>query len=381
MFSENARGDLGVLLDELEDWVSENILAGVRKVHQRLEARVRLAEHAVAVTRDDTSRLEGVPEVSADVLVGELGSDLVLHGEDPAKNFLCGETVERAGKTKETGRVTEEGVAEGAADEVGSVGGNVAALVVSVKSEVETEEVMEVTVLGATLAEELGEVVRPILGRVELLSADDVDFVRAENEGRDTGDLCEKGDGIVECGLPVVSLVDALFVELGKFRLGVESGGNNRDLGHRVHVAGERLDQVEDVVREVRFLSQLARKGTDLAGRRHLAGQKQPKHGLREHLSASGALGQLLLAVLDGLAVEANALICVENRALPEHALEATHATNDAGNLDIADNLIALLLHLSQQLALGRDDGLEGGFKVGLGRSITAAGDCLWKHC
>ncbi len=381
MLSENARGDLGVLLDQLEDWVGENILAGVRKVHQRLEARVRLAEHAVAVTGNNTSRLEGVPEVSADVLVGELGSDLVLHGEDPAKDFLRSETVERASETEEAGGVTEVGVAEGAADEVSSVGGNVAALVVSVKSEVETEEVMEVTVLGAALAEELGEVVRPILGRVKLLSADEVDFVRAENEGRDTGDLCEKGDSIVECRLPVVGLVDALFVELGKFGLGVESCGNNRDLGHGVHVAGERFDQVEDVVREVRFLSQLAREGADLAGRRHLAGQQQPEHGLREHLSTSRALGQLLLAVLDGLAVEANTLVGVENGALPEHALEATHATNDVGNLDITDDLVTLFLHLSQELPLGRDDGFEGRFEVRFGRGITAARDCLLKHC
>ena len=87
-------GDLGVLLDQLEDWVGQHIRTGVGKVHQGLEARVGLAENSVAVSGHDTARLEGFPQVGAHVLVSELGSDLVLHGQDPAQHFLRGQTVQ-----------------------------------------------------------------------------------------------------------------------------------------------------------------------------------------------------------------------------------------------------------------------------------------------
>jgi hypothetical protein len=63
--------------------------------------------------------------------------------------------------------------------------------------------------------------------------------------------------------------------------------------------------------------------------------------------------------------VEADALVGVEDGALPEHGFEAPHATDDIGDLDLAEDVIALGLDLLQQLALRRDDGLESGFEVG----------------
>jgi hypothetical protein len=153
VLGKNTRSNLRVLLNELEDRVGEDIGAGSSKVHQGLEARIGLAEDTVTVAGDDTAGLESVPEVSADVLVRELGSDLVLHLEDPAENLLSGQTVEGTSETKETGAVAQEGIAESATNQVGSVGGHVTTFVVTVQSQVQTQQIVEILVLLAALAE------------------------------------------------------------------------------------------------------------------------------------------------------------------------------------------------------------------------------------
>lgn len=80
MLHEHTRGNLRVLLDKLEDQVSQHIRPGVSKIHEGFKVRVRLVQHAVAISRKHTAGIERVPQVSADVLVSELGANLVLHG-------------------------------------------------------------------------------------------------------------------------------------------------------------------------------------------------------------------------------------------------------------------------------------------------------------
>lgn len=278
--------------------------------------------------------------------------------------------MEGAGETEETGAVAEVGVGKGAADQVGGVGGDVASLVVSVESEVEAEEIVEALVLLASLAEELGEVVRPILRTVELLGANLVDFVRAEDQCGDTGDLCEQRDAVVESWLPVIGLVDTVGVGPGKFGLGVQCRYGNGQLGHWVHILREGLDKVQDVFWEVGFLGQFAREGPDLGGGGDLAGEEQPEHGFWQHLGSRGSLGELLLAVLDGLAVEADTLIGIQDGAFPHHGLEASHSSEGAGDCDIANYIITTGLDLLEKFPLGWDGFLERSLQFGLGRCI-----------
>ena len=374
MLSENTRGDLGVLLHELEDGVLLDLGAGGSKVHESLEARIRLAENTVAVAGNDLAGLEGGPEVVLDVLLGELLANLCLHVQDPAEHLLGSKAVERAGKTEKTSAVAEEGVAESAANKVGGVGGDVAALVVTVESEVETEEIVEISVLLAALAEQLSKVVRPILGRVELLGADGVDLVGTEDESSNTGDFGKEGDAVVEDWLPVVGLVETLLVGAGELGLSVESSHDNGQLGHRVHILGEGLHELEDVLGEVGLLGKLLGKNTDLLSRGNFAGEEKPEHGLWEHLSAGGTLGKLLLAVLDGSAMKSDSLVGVKDGALPDHRLEASHSTNSVGDSDIADNLISVLLELLQESPLLGDNLLEHALELGLGGSGIAPG-------
>mgnify|MGYP007135338112 CR=1 FL=1 len=89
---EDLRGDLGVAQDELEDGVGSDAWAGGGVIHKGLEARVRLAQDGVAVAGHDTAAVEGLPEVAADILVGVVLWDGLLHLEDPAEHLLRGET-------------------------------------------------------------------------------------------------------------------------------------------------------------------------------------------------------------------------------------------------------------------------------------------------
>ena len=99
------------------------------------------------------------------------------------------------------------------------MGRDVATLVVRVECQVEAHEVLEAFVLpaGATLAEHGGEVVGPVLSRVCLRGQRASAPVRVLVDlGRDDGQFGEQADCVVKGGFPVVGLVEAALVELGK---------------------------------------------------------------------------------------------------------------------------------------------------------------------
>ena len=152
MLLEDTRSNLRVCLDELVDRVGGNLRASVGKVHKRLETRIRLPEHGMAISWDDTTRLEDTPQVLVHVLFAELLADRLLHVENEAEHLLGSETVEWPSKTLQTSAVAEEGVAKSRADQVSSVRRHVATLVVTVQSKVETEKILETLVLLARLA-------------------------------------------------------------------------------------------------------------------------------------------------------------------------------------------------------------------------------------
>lgn len=140
---EHAGRHLRHLLHQLHDRRVAQLGARVAELAQRGEARVGLAQHGVAVTGHDTARLERRPEVLLDLLVRGVLADGLLHGKRPAEHLLVGKAVERASETEQGGRVGEVGVRERRADQVGGVRRDVAALVVSVESVVQTDDLDE----------------------------------------------------------------------------------------------------------------------------------------------------------------------------------------------------------------------------------------------
>jgi hypothetical protein len=91
------------LADELEVLVLGEVLES--KFTLGGVTGIGLAEHSVAVTRDDLTTLEGRPDVFLDGLVGGRIADLGLHLPEPDEDLLVGETVEGTSKTVESGTV------------------------------------------------------------------------------------------------------------------------------------------------------------------------------------------------------------------------------------------------------------------------------------
>lgn len=281
--------------------------------------------------------------------------------------------MERTSQTLETSAIRKEGIAESAANEMGGVSRNVATFVVTVEGEVETEKILEALVLLASLAQHGSKVVRPILLEIDLGGESTATTVRVLVDlSSNGGQLGEQFNAVVKGGLPVVSLVEALLIGLGELGVVVEGRDSNGKLGHGVQVDGEVVEHLVDKSGQLSLFGQLTGKGPGLVDGGDLAGEEQPEHGLGQHLSACLALGQIALAVLDGAAVEADTLIGVEDRALPDHGLEATHAAERVLDLDLANDLASVGLDLLEQLTLGGDDLPQRGLEIRLGRGVAS---------
>lgn len=92
---------------------------------------VSFPEHGVSVSRNDLSALERLPDEVLELVVGDAVADFLPKLLEPNQHFLVGQAVERACQTVETCGKGEEGVAEGGAHQVGGVGGDVAAFVIT----------------------------------------------------------------------------------------------------------------------------------------------------------------------------------------------------------------------------------------------------------
>lgn len=338
---------------------------------------VSLTENGVTVAGDDTARVEGIPSELADgVLVHGLALlvEVGLKVKDPAENLLVGKTVERASEGVEATGDGKVRVTQGGADQVSGVGTGVTTLVVTVDHKVETHELVELGVRVAKHAAEVGRVIegRVVLGDLAVVVGATVD------ESGNLGELGDHVEDILVCGLPVLSLVHALSVLLGEDRLGLESSHGSGELGHGVHGLGEGADEGLDVVRELGTGVELVREGLGLVGSGALAGHEEPEEGLRARLATllAAGRGELLLEVRDGTATEADTLLGVEERGLPDHALDTTGTTNGLLDGDLTEALGAVLsLELLELLLLLGDDLeellLEGGGGEATGRHKT----------
>ena len=298
----------------------------------------------MAVAGDDTAGVEGVPEVLGDGRVAEVVLDDRLHLGEPVEHLLVGQAVQGTGQAVQTGGQGQEGRAEGAADQVGRVGADVAALVVRVDGQVETHELNEGGVVAeAKLVGEVEGIVLVRLRRHDLAALEDV-LVDAGGNG---GELGNEVHRVLEGVAPVVTLVDTLGVGTGERRRLLEGRDGHGELGHGVEVRRAAVDELLDELGDLGPRSPVGRQVADLLLGGDLARQEQPEDALGQRLAAAGGLGQKLLALGDGLATEANALLGVEDGALPHQALDATGAAIYLVEGDLVDDLGTVLPRLS----------------------------------
>lgn len=294
----------------------------------------------MAVAGNNTTGVKGIPEVLGDGLVAEIITDNLLHLGEPVEHLLVSQAVQGAGKTVKTSGEREEGGAQRAADQVGGMGADVATLVVSVDGEVKTEELNEVLVVAESeLVGKVERVVLVLLDGSDLAALEDI-LVDAGSDGRQLGNEVH---GILKGVAPVLLLVDTLGISAGEGRGVLQSSDGDRELSHGVEVGRAAVDQLLDELGNVGAGSPLGGQVADLLLGGNLAGEEQPEKTLGEGFVAAGGLGQKLLALGNGLAAEANALLGVEDGALPHEALDTTGTAIDLVESNLVDDLGTML--------------------------------------
>lgn len=314
----------------------------------------------MAVTGDDTARVQGRPKVVSDGLVAQVVANGLLHLGKPVQHLLVSQTVQRTSQSVHASSKRKEGRAEGRADKVGGVGADVATLVVGVDGQVETEQLNEVGVVAETeLVGEVERVVLVLLDRGDLATLEDV----LVDAGSDGGQLSNQVHRVLKGVSPVLLLVNTLGIGLGEGRGLLEGSDGHRELSHGVQVVGAAVDELLDELGKVGTGSPLGGQGANLGLRGNLTGQEEPEKTcrllvslgyscalscncqltLRKRLLATGSLGEELLAFWDSLATETDTLLRVEDGSLPDEALDATGTTVDLVKSDLVNDLGTVL--------------------------------------
>lgn len=276
VLGQDAGGNLVDLADKLEHGVVGHV--GLGKGALSHVARVSLAEDGVAVAGNDTTGLEGVPEVLGDVGIGQVVANDLLHLGEPVENLLVGKAVERTGKTVEAGGEGEEGRAESRADKVSGVGADVATLVVGVDGEVETHQLNKVGVVAESeLVGEVEGVILVLLDGGNLAALEDI----LVDAGSNVGKLGDEVHRVLVGVGPVLLLVDTLGVGLGEAGGLLKSSDGEGELGHGVEVSGAVVDELLDELGNVGTGSPLGGQVADLLLGRDLTGQEKPEETCR----------------------------------------------------------------------------------------------------
>ena len=93
-----------------------------------------------------------------------------------------------------------------------------------------------------------------------------------------------------------------------------------------MHALGEGRDRLRDVRGELRPGVELVRDGLGLLLCRELACHEQPEKALGHWLASGLRSREALLELWNRVAPEANALLCIQERGVPEHALDVASA-------------------------------------------------------
>lgn len=131
---------------------------------------------------------------------------------------------------------------------------------------------------------------------------------RAQRMNLDTIDL--QVHAILVGRSPVILLVDAILVRLGKGRVVVQGGNGDRKLAHRVEGGWTAVDEFLDKLGKGSTSGPVGGETLDLLNGGDFAGEEKPEETLRQRLGSTGSFREQVLAFRNGLASESDALIC-----------------------------------------------------------------------
>mmetsp|Transcript_9421 Transcript_9421/g.27492 ORF Transcript_9421/g.27492 Transcript_9421/m.27492 type:complete len:255 (+) Transcript_9421:1140-1904(+) len=225
------------------------------------------------------------------------------------------------------------------------VRGRVPALVVRVDGDVEAHELVKGGVVEAQHAVEVGRVVeRRVLGAKLAVMV-----LAAVDERGDLGQARDEVHRVLVHELPVLGLGGASGVLLGEDALRLQGEHRDGQLSHWVHCLWEGADERLHMRWQRRAVVEILGDHIYLCLGRDFTREQQPEEALGEWLVLGDAResGQLLLQLRDRVAAEADALLRVEQRCFPDHALDAARATQALVEGYSVDELVTvILLHL-----------------------------------
>jgi hypothetical protein len=206
----------------------------------------------------------------------------------------------------ECSSIGKERIREGRANKLASMCGNVATLVITVDGDVETEELGEcLVVTEAKKSRQIGRVVLVGIDGRKLAFAEDITV----NSTGNVGQFGNEVHRILEGRSPVVLLVDALLVRLGKCGIMVKSSDGQRELGHGVKSGWASVKELLYEFRNGGTGSPVLGELCNLLLSGNFTSDEQPEKSFRERLRPTGSLGKKLLALGNSLATEADALL------------------------------------------------------------------------
>merc|ERR1712126_479550 len=205
---------------------------------------ISFAENSVSVSGNNLSGLQKAPDEVLHLIICGVQTDRLDDLLQEDQDLLVGEAVER---TREAAHTSAEGqiwVREGRSHQVGGVGRYIATLVVTVDCQIKSHKFSEHFIF---VSNHLGEVVRPILVGINGTGCSAISVQVVVDGGGDHRQLGHQVHGVLECGLPVLGLVNSLAIGLGELGLRVESGHGSGELGHGVEVGGEVVQHGDDM--------------------------------------------------------------------------------------------------------------------------------------
>ena len=118
---------------------------------------------------------------------------------------------------------------------------------------------------------------------------------------------------------------------------------SDRELRHGVEGRRAAVDEVLNELGEGAASSPVLAEFGDLLLGGDLASNEQPEESFGQRLVTTGRLRKEVAAFGDAVATEADTLLSIEHRAVPEKSGETTHTTVDLVYDDRAKGLLAML--------------------------------------
>jgi hypothetical protein len=198
-----------------------------------------------------------------------------------------------------------------------------------------------------------------------------------EDDGSDAGNAGAHIKGIFKGGLPVLALVDAVSIGLGKLAGRLASKDTHRELSHGVHVLGEALNESLDLGGKLTALEELGLELLELRLAGELSSEKKPEGSLRKGLRATWGLVALLTDLEKILSSVGDTIDMVKLGGLVKEAGHASHTTDHLAHSDFSElGITVLLLEHIESLLLLVDGVLDLLLKGGREESLVS----LQKH-